>query len=339
MPLILVGDSLGMVMLGYEETVRVTMDEMLHHTKAVVRGTRRSLVIGDMPFMSYGVNVEHVARERRAASSARAARRRSRSRAACVRARTIEAIARAGHPGDGPHRPDAAVGPWPRRPSRAGQDDRIGPPPARRCARSPGVGRLRGRAGAGAGRAGRSDHRAPEDPDHRHRCRRRLLRPGPGDHRSARPDLRLHSRARRASTRTSPSACPRRSSRTPTKSLRGLSPPPSTPRRWTPRCSPRSSARARWIAPTTPRCRRADPARPRPQPPRGSQLWRRAGTFLFQGNAQALAAAFPSPSGPGSSAALTVFAYHGEIACPALPTSGTDASSGQGVALKENPAG
>src|SRR5205809_7694892 len=55
-PLILVGDSLGMVMLGYEETVRVTMDEMLHHTKAVVRGTKRTLVIGDMPFLSYGVS-------------------------------------------------------------------------------------------------------------------------------------------------------------------------------------------------------------------------------------------------------------------------------------------
>jgi len=54
----LVGDSLGMVVLGYDSTVPVTMDEMIHHCKAVRRGTKRSFLIGDMPFMSYQVSVE-----------------------------------------------------------------------------------------------------------------------------------------------------------------------------------------------------------------------------------------------------------------------------------------
>jgi len=52
-PLILVGDSLGMVVLGYDSTVPVTMAEMLHHTAAVARGAKNAIVIGDMPFMTY----------------------------------------------------------------------------------------------------------------------------------------------------------------------------------------------------------------------------------------------------------------------------------------------
>lgn len=55
-PLILVGDSLGMVVLGYDSTIPVTMDEMLHHVKAVVRGTSHAHVVADMPFMSYQVS-------------------------------------------------------------------------------------------------------------------------------------------------------------------------------------------------------------------------------------------------------------------------------------------
>ena len=59
---ILVGDSLGMVVLGYESTVPVTMDEMIHHAKAVRRGTKYAFLIGDMPFMSYQISKEEAVR-------------------------------------------------------------------------------------------------------------------------------------------------------------------------------------------------------------------------------------------------------------------------------------
>ena len=59
---ILVGDSLGMVVLGYENTLQVTMEDMLHHCRAVARGAKSALLIGDMPFMSYQVSVEEATR-------------------------------------------------------------------------------------------------------------------------------------------------------------------------------------------------------------------------------------------------------------------------------------
>lgn len=55
--MILVGDSLGMVMLGYEDTLSVTMEDMIHHTSAVARGAKQALVVADMPFMSYQTSV------------------------------------------------------------------------------------------------------------------------------------------------------------------------------------------------------------------------------------------------------------------------------------------
>lgn len=61
-PVILVGDSLGMVVLGYDSTIPVTLEDMIHHTKAVVRGTERAIVVADMPFMSYQTSPEDALR-------------------------------------------------------------------------------------------------------------------------------------------------------------------------------------------------------------------------------------------------------------------------------------
>jgi len=66
-PLILVGDSLGMAVLGYENTLPVTMDEMVHHTKAVARAKPRALLVADMPSMTYStvrMALENAVRER-----------------------------------------------------------------------------------------------------------------------------------------------------------------------------------------------------------------------------------------------------------------------------------
>jgi len=62
---ILVGDSLGMVVLGYENTLPVTMDDMIHHCRAVARGVEFALLIGDMPFMSYQISIDEAIRKAR----------------------------------------------------------------------------------------------------------------------------------------------------------------------------------------------------------------------------------------------------------------------------------
>ena len=60
--IVLVGDSLGMVVMGLDGTVAVTMEHMIHHIKAVVRGCKGPLIVGDMPFMSYNISVEEAVR-------------------------------------------------------------------------------------------------------------------------------------------------------------------------------------------------------------------------------------------------------------------------------------
>ena len=184
-PMLLVGDSLGQVMLGYDSTVRVTMAEMLHHTKAVVRGTKRALVVADMPFLSYGVTPE--------ASLENAGVMMREGGAGAVKleggersARTIEIDRSGRHPGHGPHRPYASIDPPAGRSSSPGQDTGRRPPAPGRRPGGPAGRRLRGCPRAGARTAGRRDHRATAHPDDRHRRGSRLLGPGPGDHGSAR---------------------------------------------------------------------------------------------------------------------------------------------------------
>lgn len=59
---LLVGDSLGMVMLGYENTLQVTVDDIIHHSRAVSRGVSRAMVVADMPFLSYHISIEETVR-------------------------------------------------------------------------------------------------------------------------------------------------------------------------------------------------------------------------------------------------------------------------------------
>jgi len=95
-PFILVGDSVGTVVLGYDSEIRVTMEDMLHHTGAVVRGTNRALVVGDMPFLSYATPAEAVDNAGRFLQEAGA--QAVKIEGGVRSARIIEAIVRAGIP-------------------------------------------------------------------------------------------------------------------------------------------------------------------------------------------------------------------------------------------------
>src|SRR5919201_985767 len=93
--IILVGDSLGMVMLGYEDTTRVTLGEMLHHTSAVARAVKRALLVADLPINTYNTPEQAVATAREMVNAGAQA---VKLEGGVTHARHIEATVRAGMP-------------------------------------------------------------------------------------------------------------------------------------------------------------------------------------------------------------------------------------------------
>ena len=185
-PMILVGDSLGQVLLGYESTVRVTMTEMLHHTKAVVRGTKRAMVIGDMPFLTYSSVDEALENAGRFLQEAGA--QAVKVEGGVRSGRIIEALVKAGIPvmGHIGWTPQAQLG-------MGGKVKVLGKDrPQARALLADALAVQE--AGAfsivlelvPAQLAGR-DHGAAAHPYHRHRGGSRLQRPGPGHHRPPGP--------------------------------------------------------------------------------------------------------------------------------------------------------
>src|SRR5467141_2998736 len=148
---ILVGDSLGMVVLGHESTLPVTIDEMLHHTRAVRRGTHRALLVADMPYGSYHTDM---------AESLHNAMR-------FVKEAGAEAVKVEG----GERRLDAAIGECAGRISRARKNTGCCRAVDSRCARGGSGGGFCGCSGGGASRAGGADYARIAHPDDRHRRR------------------------------------------------------------------------------------------------------------------------------------------------------------------------
>ena len=240
-PLLLVGDSLGQVLLGYESTVRVTMTEMLHHTKAVVRGSQRAMVIGDMPFLTYSTVDEALENAGRFLQEAGA--QAVKVEGGVRSARIIEAMVKAGIPvmGHIGWTPQAQLG-MGGKVKVQGKD--------RTQARSLLADALAVQeAGAFSivlelmpAQLADGDHRPAADPDDRHRGGARLQRAGPGHHRPARAG-RLHAAARAAVRAAARRRSARRRGRMPRTSRRARSRARPRPSAWTRRCSTR-----RWAA-------------------------------------------------------------------------------------------
>ena len=172
-PVVLVGDSLGNVMLGHGDTLPVTMDDMVHHVKAVVRGTEKTHVVADLPFMSYQASVEDAVRN--------SGRMLQEGGAQSVKleggerlAGTVERIVGGRHSGHGAHRIHPPVSEPDRGLPRAGQDVQDGRGVGRRRAFSAGCRRVCDCAGASGRPRGQDDNGAALHPNHRHRRRRPL---------------------------------------------------------------------------------------------------------------------------------------------------------------------
>ena len=182
---VLVGDSLGMVALGHDSTLPVTLDAMVHHTSAVSRGVARALLVADMPFLSYQVELSEAIRNAgrllREGGAAAVKLEGGGAIAEVVRSLVEIGIPVMGHLGVLPQSVHQLGGYAPPRRGGAGG--------GRDCCRRTGPGegrRLRPRARVDPGGARPHHHPAARDSDNRHRGRARLRRPGAGQRRHAR---------------------------------------------------------------------------------------------------------------------------------------------------------
>ena len=126
--MILVGDSVAMVVLGYDDTLQVTIDDMAHHVGAVARTQPAALVVGDLPWLSYHVSTRRHRPQRGPPRPRR--RRRGEARGRAQAARRGAGDPRRRDPGDGPPRPHPAVGPRLRRVQGPGQASSRPPGPS-----------------------------------------------------------------------------------------------------------------------------------------------------------------------------------------------------------------
>ena len=163
---ILVGDSLGMTMMGYDTTLPVTMEDMIHHSACVVRACENTMVIMDMPFMSYQASVSEAVRN--------AGRLMKEARGHAVKMEFGAAVDGFGQSAAGTYRHDAAERQCVRRLLGTGQGRGSGKAAARGCLHRTGGRCIFGRARVRTAQAGGAHLEKADHPDHRHRRGRRL---------------------------------------------------------------------------------------------------------------------------------------------------------------------